>query len=288
MKQQQLYQPYTYCISWTHLDVHYYGVRYAKEIIGLKPEEDFWIRYFTSSEYVEKFREKHGEPDRIKICQRFDNAEDAKLWEEKFLRRMDVIHEERWLNKSFSDGNFCNPGHDETARLKISKASKEHWQRDEYCILQKEAMKKRWQDNDQLTKRAEISKELWQNPEFRSKTIAAQKEGWKDEEKRAKQSEILKAYSQTSEAKEKRSKVTKELWQNKEYRENYSKAINRPEVKAKMSEKAIKRCQNPEYRAKQLKARKGRFWITDGINSKLIFETEIIPEGWYRGRPKLK
>lgn len=87
---------YTYLIGWSKLDTWYYGVRYAK---GSKPSE-LWRTYFTSSEYVKDFRKEHGEPDIIEIRKIFSNKEKAILWENKVLKRMDVIHNEKWLNKT--------------------------------------------------------------------------------------------------------------------------------------------------------------------------------------------
>ena len=87
---------YTYLIGWSKLNKWYYGVRYAK---GCKPSE-LWRTYFTSSKYVAEFRAKHGEPDVITIRKTFDNQESAILWESRVLKRMDVIHDSKWLNRT--------------------------------------------------------------------------------------------------------------------------------------------------------------------------------------------
>jgi hypothetical protein len=64
--------PYTYLIGWPEIDHWYYGVRFAK---GCNPS-DFWSEYKTSSKYVKKFILENGEPE------------------------IDVIHNDRWLNKT--------------------------------------------------------------------------------------------------------------------------------------------------------------------------------------------
>lgn len=89
--------PYTYLIGWSKLDKWYYGVRYAK---GCNPN-DLWVKYFTSSNNVKKFRKANGEPDVIQIRRIFDNKSKALLWEHKVLKRMKVLkNNQLWLNKS--------------------------------------------------------------------------------------------------------------------------------------------------------------------------------------------
>ena len=186
MTQQLLYQPYTYYISWTHLDVHYYGVRWSEEIRGLKPEEDLWINYFTSSKKVEEFREKHGEPDRIKICQRFDNAKDARLWEEKFLRRVNVINEDRWLNQSCSDGNFAFTYHTEKSKQKMSrswdKRRVKHPVTDETRQKMSKGIKEYYSKPEKREAASKRTAELWQDKDFRERMLDSRKAYFQDSE----------------------------------------------------------------------------------------------------------
>lgn len=87
---------YTYLIGWSGHNKWYYGVRYAR---GCKPSE-LWKTYFTSSRYVKAFREECGEPDIIQVRKIFDDKNKAILWENTVLKRMNVIHQEKWLNKT--------------------------------------------------------------------------------------------------------------------------------------------------------------------------------------------
>lgn len=87
---------YTYLIGWSKLNKWYYGLRYAR---NCKPEE-LWINYFTSSKHVHTFRKEHGEPDVIQIRKVFDFKEKAILWEHNVLTRLNVIENEKWLNKT--------------------------------------------------------------------------------------------------------------------------------------------------------------------------------------------
>jgi len=97
-KQQHtnIYQPFCYLIGWSALKKFYYGVRYAKGTIP----SDLWTKYYTSSKYVAKYREKYGEPDIIQVRKVFTTAKDAILWEEKVIRRLNAIYQECWLNKN--------------------------------------------------------------------------------------------------------------------------------------------------------------------------------------------
>lgn len=95
--------PFTYLIGWKNHDIWYYGVRYAK---GCKPE-DLWLTYFTSSAKVCQLRNELGEPDVIEVRRIFADAKAAKKWEEKVLRRLDVLNTDRWLNANI--GGTFNP-----------------------------------------------------------------------------------------------------------------------------------------------------------------------------------
>lgn len=87
---------YTYLLGWSKHNKFYYGVRFAK---GCHPN-DLWISYFTSSKYVKEFRKHYGEPDIIQVRRTFDNTASARLWEEKVLKRLNVIKREDFLNRT--------------------------------------------------------------------------------------------------------------------------------------------------------------------------------------------
>lgn len=82
------------------------GVRYAR---GCNPS-DLWTTYFTSSSYVQKFREEHGEPDVVEIRQTFLSKVDSQQWEDKVLRRLGAVKSERWLNRCRGGKHFNNQG----------------------------------------------------------------------------------------------------------------------------------------------------------------------------------
>lgn len=111
-------QPYTYLIGWSRLNKYYYGVRYSKKC----NPADLWVTYFTSSKFVQRLREKEGEPDIKEIRKVFDNTTSAILWEEKVLRRLGVLQKENWLNRNIAGA--IHP-HRHGAKNKGKKRSKE-------------------------------------------------------------------------------------------------------------------------------------------------------------------
>jgi endogenous inhibitor of DNA gyrase (YacG/DUF329 family) len=94
MKQNHL--PYCYFIGWSKEGKYYYGVKYGRDA----NPSTFWSKYFTSSKYVKLMRERHGEPDVIKVRKTFKSAEEAVCWEEKVIRRMNLANRDEWLNRN--------------------------------------------------------------------------------------------------------------------------------------------------------------------------------------------
>ena len=92
-----IYQPYTYQITWTEHNKNYYGVRWANKCV---PKDDLWTHYFTSSQKVKQYRKEFGEPDIIKIDKIFDSVEDARNYEIQFLTENNCVKSTLWLNAS--------------------------------------------------------------------------------------------------------------------------------------------------------------------------------------------
>lgn len=91
---------YTYLIKFIPTGQVYYGVRYGNKI---PPEEDLWKKYFTSSKVVKQLLEEHGpESFEFEVRKTFDDPEKARIWEENVLKRMNVVHNDQWLNKTDS------------------------------------------------------------------------------------------------------------------------------------------------------------------------------------------
>ena len=111
-----IYKPYTYLIGWSDHNKYYYGVRYAKDC----HPSDLWSSYFTSSKYVQEFREEYGEPDIVQVRKTFDNKDSAYDWEQKVLLKMKVDERPDFLNKCVS---WFGPVSEETRR-KLSEIGK--------------------------------------------------------------------------------------------------------------------------------------------------------------------
>lgn len=119
-----IYVPYTYLIGWSKLDIWYYGVRFSKQC----NPSDLWNPYKTSSKYVKEFCKLHGDPDVIRVRRTFVDANSARKWELKVLRRLRVTRSERWLNKtdhlSVDPSVLIGKPKSEQCKLKLSIAKK--------------------------------------------------------------------------------------------------------------------------------------------------------------------
>jgi hypothetical protein len=99
------YIPYTYLIGWTKINKYYYGCEYAKISKTANPK-NLWETYFTSSNLVKQYREIYGEPDIVQVRKTFCCDLSTKYWEEKVLRRLKVLSNDKFLNENISGVNF--------------------------------------------------------------------------------------------------------------------------------------------------------------------------------------
>ena len=111
--------PYTYLLGWSNQEKYYYGVRFAENC----DPSNLWNKYFTSSSHVCNFRKKFGDPDIIQVRKIFKTSEAARNWESQVLQRMNVINDNRFLNKSTNkaiDPKACAYYHTDEIRKKKS------------------------------------------------------------------------------------------------------------------------------------------------------------------------
>lgn len=118
---------YTYLLGWSKLNKFYYGVRFAK---NCQPS-DLFVTYFTSSKYVKEFIKNNGNPDIIQIRKTFESSDKARLWENRVLKKMQVIKDVRWLNKTDNlsiSVECCKYEHTDEIKLKksLSHIGKKH------------------------------------------------------------------------------------------------------------------------------------------------------------------
>ena len=89
--------PYTYFLLNKITGEKYYGVRYAKDC---HPGE-LWSTYFTSSKYVKQRIDKHGkESFYFEVRRTFETPAAARDWEERVLRKLNILKNSIWLNKN--------------------------------------------------------------------------------------------------------------------------------------------------------------------------------------------
>lgn len=86
--------PYTYLIGWSKINQYYYGCRYAKNC----DPSDLWVKYFTSSLYVKKLKEEHGDPDVIQIRKVFNSMDECIEYETRVLKR--IVKRKHFINKN--------------------------------------------------------------------------------------------------------------------------------------------------------------------------------------------
>lgn len=89
-------QPYTYLIGWPEHNKWYYGVRYANNC----HPSDLWNPYKTSSKTVQEYISLYGDPSIKQIRRVFLCKDSARIWENKVLKKLNVVFEDKWLNKT--------------------------------------------------------------------------------------------------------------------------------------------------------------------------------------------
>lgn len=184
-------KPYTYLIGWSSHNLYYYGVRYSKKC---DPSE-LWVKYKTSSVYVQKIYQAYGDPDIIQVRRIFDDRKKAMIWEHKVLRRMKVIDSTKWINKTDNKAIDYHTSKRSTLPGRVAALEKISGKTYEEIHGVEKAANLRKQ-------RSRSSSEMWNDPVLRErmsvkpKDTSAYKEAalrrWKDPQKRIAQSEKIK------------------------------------------------------------------------------------------------
>ena len=91
--------PYTYFIQHKETGKKYYGVRTANVVLGLTPNQDFSVKYFSSGAFAKDFKQ-NPQNYSFRLDWTFDSNIEAKCFEEKVLRK--VYKREDWVNNSVS------------------------------------------------------------------------------------------------------------------------------------------------------------------------------------------
>lgn len=154
------------------MDKWYYGVRYSKNC----SPDDLWTSYFTSSKLVAEFRSTHGDPDVIVIRRTFTSSKEALSWEQKVLRRLNILQKDKWLNRGVG-GTWYIQKQSQEHVIKRTKNKKHNPLQRELAIkaLQKatEANTGKQQSEETQDKKRKTYKQNWDKNQ-----ISAQRQSW--------------------------------------------------------------------------------------------------------------
>lgn len=98
-----IYQPFTYRITFRPTGQSYYGVRTKKHC---HPGE-LWRCYFTSSRRIQQLITEFGTSAfDFEIRKTFTTKSEAIAWEHRVLTRLDVVNNSQWLNENVGGKMF--------------------------------------------------------------------------------------------------------------------------------------------------------------------------------------
>ena len=94
---------YFYIIEFSLTGQYYAGSRYTKKLNERNIRNDLWQRYFTSSKVIKMLISTFGKDSfTIKKLKVFNNLHEAKIYETKFLKKIDAKNNPKMLNQSNS------------------------------------------------------------------------------------------------------------------------------------------------------------------------------------------
>lgn len=107
MTSNDIYTPFTYCITFLPSGKRYYGARYS--INEVAHPDQLWTTYFTSSKIIADLIEEHGvDSFTFEIRKIFKTRKETVLWESKFLTKIGAAKSQDWLNGNNGNGKFYN------------------------------------------------------------------------------------------------------------------------------------------------------------------------------------
>lgn len=101
-KDFNLVKPYVYAIVRKEDGLKYVGSRYGNVRLGVSPEDDLGVKYFTSGSLSKEFKKNPNSFD-IKLIHTFDESLEALQWEERFVKK--VMGKDGWANVGWAN-NF--------------------------------------------------------------------------------------------------------------------------------------------------------------------------------------
>lgn len=146
--------PYTYFVLHLPTGLKYYGSKYGK---GSNPDT-FWKPggYFTSSLKVKKLLDEYGiDSFKAEVRKVFSNPDQALKYEYKFLKKVDALNKNDWLNDNYGGEKFRHVG---PASKKTLQAQRNKKQSPESNIKRSNALKGRPKTDETRKKMVEAQK----------------------------------------------------------------------------------------------------------------------------------
>ena len=275
---------YVYRISNLIEHKHYYGFRSTKFL----PKNDLGIRYFSSSRDKEFIKDQKQNPQnyRYKIVKLFQNYKDALNFEILLHEKFNVSTNESFYNRAKQTATgFSTAGStiSEEHKRKISEAGLKRIYEptsDETKKKQSESAKNRGpvseitrQKLSAIHKGREFTKGRCENI---SKAKKGKSQGPMPDEVKKKISEAHKGKIFSDEHKKNIIAAAQLRPQRSlEHKKNLSISIKEAYIKKTQNGEILKGKDSPNY---------GRFWVTNGLENKLLKSGEQTPVGFRKGR----
>ena len=178
------------------MDTWYYGSRSANKD---EPEDDLFVKYFTSSKQVKAFIKKNGNPDVIRVHRRFNTKKESETYESRFLKRVNAMDSERWLNQSNNTFPHVNYYRSPEIREKIAASKRGKKPSEETRAKMSESHKRRYAEGAVGANAGRRFTEEWKQNIAKSmigkpSRNAGKKNPPRSDESKKKTSEALKRY----------------------------------------------------------------------------------------------
>jgi hypothetical protein len=110
---------YVYKITNNITNEFYYGYRYKNQSLKISPNNDLWVRYFTSSKRVKKDIDKYGKRNfTVEII--YEDIDSLECW-----RKEQILIKENWKNELLLNQSYQDPESDIEIRRRTNRISKE-------------------------------------------------------------------------------------------------------------------------------------------------------------------
>jgi hypothetical protein len=97
--------PFTYYLYHKPTQKHYYGARWAKNATP----DTLWTTYFSSSSAVHSLINQYGKDSFVvRVMRVFDTGVQARMWEHRFIKKVNAVENDQWINVSNGQPPVCN------------------------------------------------------------------------------------------------------------------------------------------------------------------------------------